>query len=140
MIENKTIRQEAPWPQALFDLVESCELEPGWMVYINEDEDRGQGSRGMTLTILTQTFDTYHPDKGRTYRVRHLFPVPPAAYDSQSWRRWLFERYVDVLRHEAGEWFKIGGKRPYAPHHGPGNDPYITFEHGRAEQTSERAR
>lgn len=28
------------------------------------------------------------------------------------------------------EFFKIDGKRPYAPHHGPGWNPYAIFDHG----------
>ena len=77
----------------------------------------------------------------------HYMPVPPAAFDRRSWRRWLFEQLLLVERHEACEFFRfeydtpnqIGTERlgtnhhverPYAPHHGPGNDPYIVFEHG----------
>ena len=26
-----------------------------------------------------------------TIRVRHLFPIPPAAYNRDAWQRWLFE-------------------------------------------------
>jgi hypothetical protein len=78
-------------------------------------------------------YDTYHPDRGETYRVQHYFPVPPAAYDERSWRRWLLERLIEVERHEACEFFQIDGRRPYAPHHGPGNDPYIVFDHGTDE-------
>jgi hypothetical protein len=57
--------------------------------------------------------------------VRHLFPVPPAAYNRDSWQRWLFERLLEVERHEAMEFFQIDGTKPYAPNHGPGWDPYL---------------
>ena len=40
---------------------------------------------------------------------------------------------TEVERHEACEFFQIDGERPYAPHHGPGNDPYIVFDHGTDE-------
>ncbi len=100
-----------------------------------EDIDRGQGSQGLTLKILTKGYDSYHPEDGENYRVWHYMPVPPAAYDERSWRRWLFEQFLLVERHEACEFFRIGKKRPYAPHHGPGNDPYIVFEHGTAQDT-----
>jgi hypothetical protein len=75
-----------------------------------------------------RTASAYNPDT--EIRVQHLFPVPPAAYDERSWRRWMFERVLEVERHEAAEFFVIDGERPYAPHHGPGNDPYIIFEVG----------
>lgn len=125
--------QQAPYPEILRDLVEKCEYRPGWRINLVNNLDRGQGSSGMTIVITTQGYDSYHPDRGEHYRVNHYMPVPPAAYDERSWRRWLFEQFLLVERHEACEFFKIEGKRPYAPHHGPGNDPYIVFEHGTDE-------
>jgi len=69
-------------------------------------------------------------DAGETYRVNHYMPVPPAAFDERSWRRWLFDQCLLVERHEAMEFFAIDDERPYAPSHGPGNDPYIVREVG----------
>lgn len=126
------MKQVAPDPAVLFDLVERVAYRPGWEVAL-EDLDRGQGSEGLTLTITTSGYNSYHPDRGQTYRVQHYMPVPPAAFDERSWRRWLFEQFLLVERHEACEFFAIDGERPYAPHHGPGNDPYIVFEHGTDE-------
>lgn len=133
------MRQEAPYPVVLAELVERCRYRPHWLISL-ADVDRGQGSKGLTLIVTTQGFDSYHPDRGETYRVKHYFPVPPAAYNEQSWRRWLFEQLRAVESHEAAEFFALVpdgsgypagyGERPYAPHHGPGHDPYIIFEHG----------
>lgn len=123
------MHQRAADPTVLHELVERTAYRPGWEMRL-DDIDRGQASEGLTLIVTSVGFDTYHPDRGRTYRVAHYFPVPPAAYDARSWRRWLFERLLDVERHEAMEFFVVDGERPYAPHHGPGNDPYIIFEHG----------
>jgi hypothetical protein len=128
----RVVRQEAPEPTELFDLVSKCTYRPGWTVAL-EDLDRGQGSKGLTLAITTLGYDTYHPDRGETYRVVHYFPVLPAAFDRRSWQRWLLDRFLDVERHEACEFFTIDGEKPYAPHHGPGNDPYIIFDHGTDE-------
>ncbi len=109
--------------------------------------DRGQSSEGLTLDITTLTTNSYHPtvcefcqSSVTVYRVHHYFPVPPAAYDERSWRRWLFDQIVLVERHEAAEFFKIDDERPYAPSHGPGNDPYLIREVGTDEdaQTSFR--
>lgn len=124
MSENN---QVAPFPEELADLVANCKLDPDWIIRL-ADMDRGQGSKGLTLVITVTAFDTYHPDNGRTYRVRHSFPVPAASYGRRSWQRWLFDRYVEVLTHEGAEMFQIDGKRPYAPHHYDGADPYIIFE------------
>jgi hypothetical protein len=123
------VRQIAPDPQILHDLVARLSYRPGWTFHLG-DIDRGQGSEGLTLDIVTCGYDRYHPDRGETYQVHHYMPVPPAAYDERSWRRWLFEQCLLVERHEPCEFFRIDGEGPYAPHHGPGNDPYIVFELG----------
>ena len=129
---HMVMRQVAPDPEILFSLVDRLEYRPGWTVKLS-DLDRGQGSEGLTLVITTCGYDSYHPERGENYRVNHYMPVPPAAFDERSWRRWLFEQCLLVERHEAMEFFQIDGERPYAPHHGPGNDPYIVFEHGTDE-------
>jgi len=126
------MRQTAPEPTVLLSLVERLAYRPEWTFGV-ADIDRGQGSEGLTFTVTTVGFDSYHPERGQTYRVAHYFPVPPAAYDERSWRRWLLDRLLEVERHEACEFFQIDGERPYAPHHGPGNDPYLVFEHGSDE-------
>jgi hypothetical protein len=106
-------------------LVAQLEYKPGWTVTL-EDLERGQGSRGLTLCILIRCADTYEPDKIRP--VMHCMPVPPAAFNEHSWRRWLFDQILKVEQHEAAEWFKIAGSRPYAPLHSPGNNPYTIVE------------
>jgi len=116
----------APFPVELANLVGACEYRPGWLVSL-QDMDRGQGSKGLTLVITTATIDSY---SGEPIRVNHLFPVPPAAYDRRSWLRWLFEQFLLVERHECMEFFQIDGDRPYAPSHGPGNDPYLVRDLG----------
>lgn len=139
---TEPLRQTAPWPDALAELVAGTELWPGWSVRLEADterdfapDDHGRSEcigRGATLVITTLGYNTYHPDRGQTYRVAHYFIVPAATYNRQSWRRWLFEQYAKVLLHEGMESFVVDGERPYAPHHGPGNDPYTVFEHGDA--------
>ena len=119
--------QEAEFPTILAELVEKLEYRKGWYFSL-ENRDRGQGSKGLTLVILIDCVDTYNPDE--QLLINHYMLVPAAAYDERSWRRWLFEQILLVERHEAAEFFQIAGYRPYAPHHGPGNDPYIIFEHG----------
>lgn len=144
------MHQQAPEPAALAELVRQVRYRPGW-TFALDDIDRGQDSRGLTLIITTKGYDAYHPERGEGYRVHHYMPVPPASYDARSWRRWLFEQVLLVERHEAmeffalteaGDWVTAGGEhatekttRPYAPNHGPGNDPYIV-----AELTTDTAR
>lgn len=161
------MRQVAPYPTVLHDLVERLAYRPGWR-FVLKDMDRGQGSEGLTLDIITTGYQSYHPPAlapnqfgpgeeslceacgepfpcpaykrwdsdaapREPYRVHHYMPVPPAAYDERSWRRWLFEQCLLVERHEAMEFFRIDGGRPFAPHHGPGNDCYLVFDHGTDE-------
>lgn len=122
-----TNNQTAPYPQVLEDLVKDLKYREGWqfdMDYI----DRGQGSCGLTLIVMIDCADTYAPDT--RIHVRHFMPVPPASFNEESWRRWLLDQILLVERHEACEFFQIGDKRPYAPHHGFGMDPYIVWDHG----------
>ena len=128
----KGMRQEAPDPLALHNLVGRLRYKPGWRTWL-DDIDRGQGSRGLTLVVQRTGPDAYHPDRD-LLQVNHYFPVPPAAYDERSWRRWLFDRLLDVETHEAIEFFQLATGdgaatvRPLAPSHGPGNDPYMIRE------------
>jgi hypothetical protein len=124
-----TMHQEAPYPHELADLVSKLKYRPGWTFSLL-DEDRGQGSKGLTLVILTKGYDSYNPDAGEGYRIYHYMLVPPASYDRRSWVNWLFEQILLVERHECAEFFTIDGKRPRAPAHGPGSDPYLMLDHG----------
>lgn len=125
------LMQEAPYPYALQEMVSSLVYRPGWEFHL-EHLDRGQGSRGLTLVITTLGYNAYHVDRGETYRVSHLMPVPPAGYNRASWRMWLFEQLLFVEKHEAMEFFAFMSEekltRPYAPNHGFGWDPYLLTE------------
>lgn len=134
--------QQARYPTRLAELVAALRYRPGWRFRLVNRLDRGQSSVGMTLVISITGPDTYHPEK--TIVVDHYMIVPPAGYDGRSWRRWLFDQILLVERHEAMEWFRFqitasDGMvyetldRPYAPSHGPGNDPYLIREVGTAE-------
>lgn len=131
--EGYDMTQRAPYPTILASLVDRLKYRPGWEFSL-EDRDRGQGSRGLTLIITTCGYDSYHPEDGENYRVNHFMLVPPAAYNEKSWRHWLLEQCLLVERHEGMEFFQIDGKRPYAPLHGPGNDPYIVHERSTTEE------
>jgi len=121
--------QTAPYPEILEQLIAKATYRPRWTMTL-EDIDRGQGSKGLTFCVYTVGFDTYNVDRGETYRVVHYFPVPAASFNEPSWKRWILERLIEVERHEACEFLQIEGTRPFAPHHGPGWDPYIVLHHG----------
>lgn len=121
--------QRAPYPTELKQLVDGLEYKPDWRIKLADIDRDGEGKEtGLTLIVTTYYADSYHPDEIRP--VNHFFPIPPATYDRRSWQRWLFNRFIDIETHEAMEFFQVDGDRPYAPSHGPGNDPYLVREVG----------
>jgi hypothetical protein len=124
-------RQTAPYPDELAELVQANRYRPGWIVYLADevrdpaDTHTGE-SRGLTLSIITDTVNSYPPHE--RIRVRHSFAVPAATYNRTSWLRWLFECYARVELHECMEFFEVAGERPFAPNHGPGWDPYLVTQ------------
>lgn len=123
---NDFMTQEAFYPETLDWLVENVGYKDNWKFFLEEKLDRGQGSIGHTLVITITTPNSYDPTEMR--KVAHYFPVPPAAFNERSWKRWLFDQILLVERHEAMEFFEINGVKSYAPNHGPGNDPYMICE------------
>jgi hypothetical protein len=111
----------------LASIVSRIDYRPDWSVRLVVDEDVTQ------LEITSQGYDTHNVDRGQTYRVIHSFMVPPATYNEQSWTRWLLDRYIDVETHEACEFFRVAGKQPFPPNHGPGWNPYGVRELNRVE-------
>lgn len=138
--------QVAPWPTELVELVNALRYREhlGWRVWLESDYVRDPAdthageSRGLTLIVQRHGPNSYRPEQ--QMRVNHLFAVPPATYNRQSWMRWLFDRLGDVDTHERMEDFAFTGMltidgseggsqeiltRPYAPNHKPGYDPYM---------------
>lgn len=121
------VTQSAPYPEALALMVKKLVHRPGWTFELHE-VDRDQGCVGLTLSIYITTVNSYNHDEIK--RIHHLMPVPTAAYDDRSWQRWLFDQCSLVDLHESAEFFTINGTKPYAPSHGPGNNPYLIRELG----------
>lgn len=124
--------QEAPYPEDLRRILDAFSYRPGWLFNLAVI-DRGQGSKGLTLDVTTKGYNSYHPERGYVYCVHHYMPVPPASYNRASWMHWLLQQCILIERHEACEFFVVDGEHPFAPHHGPGNDPYIIWMHGEDE-------
>jgi hypothetical protein len=108
---------------------------PGWMIYLGDDNDK---NGWLTLHIVSHTPDSYRDDNAMV-RVNHSFLVPPATYNEQTWKIWIFERYMDVWRHETGELLEFNGVKEFAPHHGDHENPYYTYHVGDLADTRVKA-
>jgi hypothetical protein len=112
----------------LRDLLPHVTCKPGWVFSLNDDEE------GFRLVIHVPCMNSRatptHP-----FTVIHFFPIPTTTWNFKSWRRWIFECCRRVEDHELGEWFLVDGERPFAPLHGPGNDPYTVRELSTDEET-----
>lgn len=145
------MRQYAPFPDELADLVATATYRHGWRFFL-DDIERDKAGRhsgaagGLTLRILVSCINSYgKKQKCETcgqpvldYNVWHYFPVPAATYNRAAWARWLFDCILKVETHEAGEFFKVGKGRPFAPTHGPGDDPYVVHEYATDDQKRTR--
>ncbi len=134
--------QIAPFPDELQKLVDGCVYRPGWKVSLSHivrdrvdptDDYSDPLAEGTTLTITTRGYNSYHPEQGQNYGVHHYFIVPAATYNRTSWLRWLLDCFIKVETHEACEFLTIDGNKPFAPHHGPGEDPYTVWHTGSDE-------
>ncbi len=110
---------------ALAAIVDQVAYKPGWTFTLRE-VDRGQGCEGLTLCIGAPVVDA--ADVRHNTSVLHLMPVPPAAYDRDTWRRWVLDQVLLVEQHEALEFFRVAGVQVYFPEHGPGRNPYTIAE------------
>ena len=113
-----------PWTyDILRKLVAEVKYKPGWKFKIVEEE-------GALRLVITDTLcrDAYSPDEERSMPLAHYHPVPAATYNEKTWKRWIYEQCRRVENHEIGEWLRWGDERPFAPLHGPGEDPYTVHE------------
>lgn len=131
MTEEKDVMiQRAPWPNELFNAVAELLYLPGWKIWLAENP-RGQGCEGLTLYIVPNKQDSYHPEQHA--RTTFLYPVPAAAFNRESWEEWLWARIEETEDHERAEWFRFNEfvdghqreRRPFKPAHPDGWNPGV---------------
>lgn len=126
MINNVQIGPQGS-AELLEDVIAGVTYKPGWMVALKYMKRHGEhlaGGEGLTLSVRVTCADSTKP--GESVGLHHLFAVPPAAYNRETWERWVLDCLIQVETHEALEWFKVGGQAPYFPAHGTQNgfNPY----------------
>lgn len=114
--------EKGPWTFDILEkLVAEVKYKPGYRFKLIEED----GALRLVITDMLCR-DAYGPE--RTMPLSHYHPVPQATYNEKSWKRWIFEQCRRVENHEIGEWLRWGDERPFAPIHGPGEDPYTVHE------------
>lgn len=96
------------------DLVARLGYKPGWTFKVG-------GPLGGFLCVFATTPDSTEASRKRT--TQHMFELP-AVTDERSFIRWVFDRLIDIERHEAGEFFTVDGSHPFYPHHQDEGSPY----------------
>jgi hypothetical protein len=100
--------------------------------------ERDDESNYAVLYVYLHAPNSYYGEPGNREdrHTRHEFVVPVATYDYENWRRWVYERLRSAALHEVDEWFTDAGVRVFAPHHGNGADPYVSWQLGSAAQSA----
>lgn len=100
-------------------VIERVRYKPGWRLSIH--------AQALSHHSLRIELDTIDSATGKAFVLAHLFPIPPGAdygWAEDAIEDWIFERIIDVERHEAGEFFRVDELRPFMPEHGYGSNPY----------------
>lgn len=94
---------------------------PGWSIKV-------AGPGGRYLCVMAVTADSQAPD--RTRHTQHLFCLdggdthPPCPVSDRDAVGWVFDRLLQIERHEAAEFFRVDGDAPFFPFHQDEGSPY----------------
>jgi hypothetical protein len=113
--------KENTW-DLLATILQDVKCLPGWSFGICYEDG------AVALVITIKGVDNY--DHSKKFTVNHFHPAPIATYNEKSWRRWILDQCLRTMNHELGESLRFGPDevRPFAPMHGPGEDPYTIHE------------
>lgn len=119
---SKPMRQYAPYPEALEELLLHLDFKKeGWDFRLRDVERDDGAAHGLTLLVTVTTKDFYRDAPRHT---RHEFIVPAATYNTSAWAQWVLNCIHLIDAHESAEAFVLDGVRVFAPRHGPGFNPY----------------
>jgi hypothetical protein len=57
-----------------------------------------------------------------------MFELPDGSLAEREMARWVFDRLLLCEQHEAGEFFRLDGFRPFLPNHQDEGSPYERVE------------
>jgi hypothetical protein len=135
MASPKQMLQWAPWPTELEKAVAQFVYKPGWHFWLSDEpRDFADPERtvpiagGLTFNFVIPCLNSYNENERRP--VHHSHIVPAATYNRQSWEEWILQCIILSETHETCEWARfVSGdrteRRPFAPTHGPGDNPYV---------------
>lgn len=92
--------------------------KPGWAF-------KQGGPGGRYLCVFVTSPDSLQPERQRV--TQHMWEIPDGLARADL-ARWVFDRLLDVERHEAAEHFQLDGERPFWPNHQDEGDPYVPVE------------
>ena len=109
--------------EQLKKIVSETKCKPGWAFSVGPGE-----GLSWVLFITIDGHNNYAAEE--PFIVTHCHPVPETTYNEKTWRRWILEQCIRTMNHELGEALRFGPneERPFAPMHGPGEDPYTIHE------------
>lgn len=125
VVAPKILTQFFPDPIPLREALAELRDYHGWTIELgDDDQDRGQGCRGLTLNVWPSNPDSY---SGKPLRTVFYYAVPAAAYNRASWEEWVWARIEETEGHERAELFRFGPeeRRPFKPVHADGFDPGV---------------
>lgn len=105
------------------NLLLGFDYKPGWIFEVGSNGCAGP-VRFLVIRVLTE--DSYQPE--RQIQFVHSFAIPDGQRSRGEWQRWLLHQILLVEQHEACEFFRVLGERPFAPHHFGSGDPYAIRE------------
>ena len=132
-------------------VVASVRYKPGWSFKVG-------GPGNTMLCIFAPTPDSWHPESERTTQHQFAIPAAAVGrcgfadlhnderdgncdLCGKPWRwgagdvvvpfdvvRWILDCLLLAERHECCEFFEVGGRRPFYPHHQGLGSPYVIVD------------
>lgn len=113
---DAAVRPSRPSVTNLHTLASRLSYKPGWTFKVG-------GPGGTRLCVFARTPDSMDPTRQRV--TQHMFEPPDGCTDLV---RWAFDCLLLVEQHETGEFFQIGGDRPFFPNHQDEGSPYVIVD------------